>query len=114
MSAQPKYWEPVTFQVGDRVRVRLSGECLATAHPRSEAALRGVTDIHFANENGRIGTITDPPTHRRIDPVMEHYVSQGHRYLVTYDVEFRHPAMWGARPDGMFAAAELELIEAAS
>lgn len=111
---QPKYWEPVTFKVGDRVRVRLSGEC-------TEAPALGCTaqrlgqPLHEDDENHLTGTIIDDDTviaqrlgrDSQVRIAINYYRSIGH----TYNVLFDEAAPTGITV-GAYAAAELELIEA--
>ena len=74
-------WEPVKHHVGDRVRVRRSGECPHIA-----------LVLHQPEANGQIGTI-------RADWGPESVpLIPGHRYVVYLDT-----GLWGA-----LAAVELE------
>jgi hypothetical protein len=105
----PKWWEPVTFKVGDRVRVRLSGECQSEPHINSGAHHWG-NPLHVDSEHRAIGTI------ELMDKgSAEYYDSIGHPFTVRFDEPVRITWRPGQlRPRGVFAAAELELLGAAS
>ena len=101
---QPVYWEPGRpFQVGDRVRIRLSGECTAPIFCR----LCNTEAGHLAGIDNALA---------RIDQY-DHDADYGHHYIVRF---LRHvpivcPGCGGASATrAQFAAAELELIKAAS
>lgn len=71
-----RVWTP---KVGDRVRVRLSGECLATAEPDSVATRMGEPRWHRdAPSDGFTGEVVE------IDSV-PFLAMQGHRYHVMWD-----------------------------
>lgn len=95
-------WEPWQPKVGDRVRVRLNGECHRRYHVMS--LLGTHSDVrygHVPEEDGRIGTVAIGPG-RPSEP--------SHRFAVVYDV----PMFSDGLPivGGAYAAIELELIEA--
>lgn len=102
-------WEPWTPQLGQRVRVRLSGECREhfTAYQDDTPYFRPVP--HYAEEDGRVGAVTEV----RQD-------EQGHRFYVDFEEPFRlrrryelfrgwvSPRLMGA----CYAAIELEPLGA--
>jgi hypothetical protein len=95
------YWEPWTPKIGDRVRVRLSGECNVSGPVRetpSSPIVHGPG--HPAYQNGIEGTVTfcDP----KCTGGGAH--ATGHRVRVDY----LHPSGW--LHHGHFAACELEKI----
>lgn len=94
------YFEPWTPKIGDRVRVRLSGECqysvrLGTSGP----AIQG----HSAGEDGVTGTVIEWPLAAWMR------VGQGHDFAVEYDgpIESEGLTMRGAE----YAACELEPLD---
>lgn len=95
------YWEPWQPAIGDRVRVRISGECPSC---RENQADKDTTVHLLESRDGKIGTVD----HTGCDVGMP-----GHSYSVLWDkpipceialVGFTH-----AR-GGYFAAMELELL----
>jgi hypothetical protein len=113
LTAEPEqvaYWQE--FKVGDRVRVRLSGECPlrlvplapdANVHAPDEDMVNGPYEGHHAN--GAIGIIltrlTDSASYG--SGLAEHY----------YVVYFEEPQPWPAQPGQLlfaesYAACELE------
>ena len=95
-------WQPWTPQVGDRVRVRLSGECRRENDPNSPLSGAGVLEGHTLLRHGMTGTV---------DRLCRHSdcVRYGHVYTVILD----EPIRLGDdeyRAD-CFAAAELEPLE---
>jgi hypothetical protein len=92
------YWEPWQPKIGDRVRVRLSGECLVKGPAMSaETGKRYLCDGHPEWENGVTGVVSVCRS-GRCDGFSRHKVV----------VEFAHP---DGRPwMGHFAACELEKI----
>ena len=105
----PQFWEPVTFKVGNRVRVRLSGECQLEHQQDGPAHRRGHIDRgHAPEEDGAIGTVLA----YRDSPSTDWVAAQGHCIRVEFDdlvVIKGHPYS-----GSYYAAAELELLEAAS
>jgi hypothetical protein len=83
------FWEPWAFEPGDRVEIRLNGECEFNVSDN----LGHGTDARYAEafRNGMAGTVTHEacwPTARKA----------GHRYVVKWD---------GVEAGGWYAAAEL-------
>jgi len=94
-------WEPITFAVGDRIRVRVSLEC------RVEW-LTNFPPGHPIEEDGVCGTVVSMPAQY----VQEPWV-RSHPYAVAFDapgIRVNGEWWWG----GMFAAVELEPLTAAS
>lgn len=93
MSAQ--YWEPWTPEVGQRVRVRLSGEC------------------QFAEQNGGAHTVYIEPFSedgvigRAVPAVWPTALEAGHAYFVAFE-DGQGAASSGR--GGWYAAMELEPI----
>lgn len=123
-SARRVFWEPVTFKVGDRVRVRLSGECLArTVQGSVIEDYYSSNALHLPEDNGLDGVVVDLMA-QAVDHLEEgydiadvvnlqrHFESIGHPYSVeihrTTRDGFQYPMILP------FAAAELELLDAAS
>ncbi len=100
-------WQPAsapTFQIGDRVRIRLSSECRALFRhfvPGSDAILRRGIFAHLPQEENRIGTIIP----RVLDRIP---TNDTHCYLVRFDV----PILLGRSRilSHGYAASELELL----
>lgn len=121
-TAPPRFWEPVTFKAGDRVRVRLSGECRVPIWPKSWGASNGEQWMHSSfgesYANGLTGVVADPfdqypfIDEELIAEAVAYYVEHGHPYDVIFDepIFFQNIVNHG----GMFAAVELELLEASS
>lgn len=99
---QREYFQ--SFKVGDRVRVRLSGECQA---PWGELPWRNKLgaigrDGHLVGENHRSGTVRTCPT--RDCPLCQGAL--GHNVAIAYDESFfEEGCEW---PGGHYAPAELE------
>lgn len=99
-------WKPLgtrEFQVGDYVRVRLSGECRIEGRPLfvSDHLPTGqVTHGHDPREDGATGTITEMAQSAR---------KWTHPYLVTFDRVLKiHAGLFDAIS---YAPSELELVE---
>jgi hypothetical protein len=98
-------WLP-RFQVGDRVRVRLSAECR-----QNWPTDNGHGDGHQGEEDGRPGVID------RLWPVTDHpdWGCQSHPYSVRYDQSFpsglRQSHYWSG---GWYAITELEPLTSES
>jgi hypothetical protein len=94
------------FAIGDRVRVRLSGECRAlfrryshlgeTYHSETPAR------THFEQEDGQTGAVIERPAARKRS-------NQGHDVLVEFDVPLDVPGSLMVAHG--YAAAELEPLE---
>ncbi len=91
-------WPDVTFQVGDRVRVRLSPECPLPLYPLD---YRGFVQ-HYPEQDGMEGTV--------IEMVWWLGSNPDHPYLVRLPDRSRGSWGYGA---GTFAAIELEPIDGA-
>jgi len=95
----PAFWEPWQFKIGDRVRVRLNGECNVTGPVRETPASPIVHGPgHLAYQNGMKGTVT--PCATGCTGGGAH--ATGHPIRVDY----LHPSGW--LHHGHFAACELE------
>lgn len=95
-------WVPASarpFRVGDRVRIRLSGEC--RRHPLPES-LYGRLDIvgHHPNEDGLTGTVA-----MFLEPIAD-----GHMVYVGTDDTFDIGSGKETRRWISYAASELELL----
>lgn len=97
-------YEPWQPKIGDRVRIRLNGECMKAHHDHCAAgkveARTGRPLGHPMFLNGREGTVSgfDPNNRQR-----------GHPYIVHFGARFEWLGeSWTAEH---FAAIELELIE---
>lgn len=94
---EPRYVEPWQPRIGQRVRVRLSGECTGGAEQRHIPAHGDCNGlIGTVLEFGRAGTLTLGATE---------LFERGHRYYVEFG-----DGGWFA-PGGIFAAIELEPTE---
>ena len=83
------------FKIGDRVRVRLSGECRLPQNVTTHGYVE-----HYPEQNGMEGVVIDNVGWPSADPA--------HTYLVKLPpVDF---GSWGVG-GGTFAAIELELVE---
>lgn len=102
-------WEPWSPKVGDRVRVRISAECVPAMPLDSVFARAGCVHHHRA-EDGAIGTVD------RVDSVSRsgHRVP-GHPYHVAFDPGSMFPVQTRSARyliEGMvYAAIELEKID---
>ena len=95
-----RYWsEP---KIGDRVRVRLSGECRVTGLAKRFDGTVVWIDTHIAAENGQTGTVIECPFIARDGFCME----DSHRSVVQFDEHLSDPE-FPCRV-GHFAACELE------
>ena len=96
-------WQPWTPKVGDRVRIRLSGECQAEVQAGSPMHRAGMLSGHVPDEHGMTGTV-DMVNSRE-------YVRDQHPYLVQFD----RPLFLGndCSCGDLYAAAELEPLEPA-
>lgn len=106
---QGTVWVPETarpFVVGDRVRVRLSGEC--TTNGRQYNSRTGEIGIsyqrHIPEEDGKTGTVIERPSY--MAPAQRHYVS------VEFDAVFSAGG-FKRIVAATYAPAELELIQEA-
>jgi hypothetical protein len=105
--------EPYSFKVGDRVRVRLNGECVSP--PNEEGLALGYPHRHFDGENGRLGTI-DAIDSSEFEP---NHWNHTHRYSVLFDepllLEFLRPRLpstvEAVAGSATFAACELEPLD---
>lgn len=98
-------WEPITFAVGDRVRVHLSGECAVVGEPGSDMARQGVVGCP-REFDGLIGRVADVNGWRGREPISGHHIH----------VLFDRPVRWcGYLVKGdIFAASELIRLGAAA
>lgn len=112
MSGTPVWYEPHTFKVGDRVRVRLSGECRQSPAPGCLSDQRGVP-LHMDVDDGLTGVIVSDETvfeHQdsfvatwMASASLNYYRSIGHPYNVLFD----EPYVSGV-DIAAYAAIELE------
>lgn len=96
-------WAPYAFAVGDRVRVRLSGECRVQWWTES-----GVEDGHPIGFDGMTGRVVG--LYSESDPRRPWAATH------QYGVELEDGPVWGCGMPwfgGYFAAAELESLTAA-
>ena len=93
------FWEPQQFKIGDRVRVRLNGECNVTGPVRETPASPIVHGpVHLAYQNGMEGTVT---------PCVPKCTGGGvHATGHHIGVDYLHSSGW--LHHGHFAACELE------
>lgn len=98
----PVFWEPWRPKVGDRVRVRLSGECHQFHDNDTPGYIDGKKSLygHHASVNGAIATVEYIRT--------EGESWAGHQCGIYYDDE-----VFGLK-GSCYAAAELEPLEPAS
>lgn len=109
-------WEPWTPQIGQRVRVRLSAECLSsgvvTHAPVDNAALRAL--IESGGDANQWGVESEETGHPpEIDGVegtvlaIDRAIDDGHYYRVWFDAPVRPSECWGLD----MAAIELEPVQ---
>ena len=86
IDTEPRYWEPRTFAVGDRVRIRLSPECAL----RITWAPSGTITGHLEEEDGRTGTVITKEEACRVVriPIDAMHTPMSHPYLVRFDERF--------------------------
>lgn len=84
------------FEIGERVRVRVTSECARPNHPDSWANDLGVTKGHLPTCHGMTGVI------HHIDQRTDH-----HPYVVTFDPPYPWAEPFSA---DRFAAIELEPV----
>lgn len=101
-------YEPWSPRLGDRVTIRLSGECRALEDHKGEILpCSGGAPIigHPPQQHGRSGTIR-----LRCDdfPCPHGYALGGHGYVVVYDVPYATSRIWLG---GHFAAIELDPLD---
>ena len=89
-------WEPRTFKVGDRVRIRLSGECRG----RFRRIATGEKIQHRRCSDGCVGRVVDVQRHH------------DHPYKIRIDPPIYDPDRGTYYNGGPFAAIELEPMEA--
>jgi hypothetical protein len=104
MSTEDQFWQPWQWKVGDRVRVRLSGECQLEYHDLSPAKrIAGICNGHLSAEDGLTGTVVE---YGNSPDIHAFAVKQGHPYSVQWDRNIRTGRFhWGG---SNYAAAELE------
>lgn len=99
-SAPDAVVEPWHPKIGDRVRVRLNGECQLQFPATAPGRL-----ADHESFDGYTGTVVQPPWN--LDPVAIAFLgSQGHSYAVKFD-----PGQSTVWAGDFFAACELELLE---
>ena len=109
-----EFFEPWHPEVGQRVRVRLSGECRRPLHPEAPARAEGGVEYGHPEEfDGAIGRVSDAlkvygliAGFDYIQEVLDWNAKYGHYYNV--EMEMPWPGGWS---DGCFAAIELEPID---
>lgn len=100
----PAFYEPWQPKVGDRVRVRLSGECQAVCIYYRRAG----APLHKNIPDGRIGTVVEG--HPMIDANDARlHARDGHTYPVEFDDAVLAP--YGFIVGSHFAATELEPLD---
>lgn len=100
-------WMP---KVGDRVRVRISGECGVQGGSLSPISKAGVT-AHFPDEDGATGTVYDPFLVHPAKSV-EMLMAQGHTVFVRLDQEIPAPGSYfGSVNASAYALSEVEPLE---
>lgn len=113
MSEPRPYWQPWTPRVGQRVRVRLSGECAARQHHHDTDARRVTLGPggHYATEEGREGVIVACTRQLCAEWRRDHW---GHGVHVIYDEPFEIELADGSAAKAIgqaYAAIELEPLE---
>ncbi len=104
------FWEPQQFKIGDRVRVRLNGECrFETLGMNSLGVMSKPGLLHRAWEDGKTGTVI-PCRYIASRGFCEHASDgRGHKIVVQYDTAEIHPDI--STDTGHYAAVELELLD---
>lgn len=103
--APAAYWESWTPKIGDRVRVRLNGECRVDWRSHDvQMTSKGLVQGHQLVEDGRLGTVSDcgegfPCPHTK---------PMGHEYGIEYDTPM--DALGIVWAGGHYAAGELERV----
>ena len=100
-----EYWEPWQPEVGQRVRVHLSGECQRLMETRVERLPFGGRELtgHPQEMDGVTGIVVP------IEPWMD--ITADHPYVVRFDEPLRLPEYGVGRCLGtVFAAIELEPV----
>ena len=99
-------WEPWAPRIGDRVRVRLNGECREVFKSRNKRTGDVIHDLPHAQEhNGLTGTVIERPSHL---PARK---NGAHCFFVLLDDPPTSSPWGGTTTMAPFAAIELELLE---
>jgi hypothetical protein len=99
MTVAREVWEPVVFEEGQRVRVRLSGECRSPrrGHPPLQDGMTGVIQLE---QRGRFSP-----------QLWEETQANGHRYIVVFDEPYYEPLFKSRCDAAIYAGSELIPLE---
>lgn len=101
-------YEPWKPRVGQRVRIRLSGECRAELPVECTARFAGGNLAHHPGQDGVVGTVSRP-SYRIPRENLDYARRIDHPYCVNYDAPLEYLGrMWGG---GNFASCELEPLD---
>lgn len=100
LNAPIEPWDP---KIGDRVRVRLNGECQVPLWRWSPLGVQSMNETHDHREHGQIGTVNQHPDWAR------QAVLLGHPYAVWFDQPIRINT--GLLVGACYAACELEPLD---
>lgn len=111
---QRQWWQPIVSalsdwepKVGDRVRVRLSGECQQDGYAGSLKQNILVSHVgHYPSEEGVTGTVVVCAYIERDGFCIE----ESHRVVIKFDTAFKDMVPGVAIQRGHYAACELELL----
>lgn len=114
------YWEPWQPQPGQRVRIRLSGECQAQfISGYSDLAVLGASfqrnfkdSGHVPEEDGAEGTVVTSGVLGRLREVVSvPDTRSSHPYVVQFEPWLPTPSVGGTLRAAAYAACELEPID---
>lgn len=98
-------WQPWQPKPGDRVRVRLSGECRAELPPECAGRLYGLVFAHEGIPDGVTGTVVAMEGY---GPNLAHFERIGHTTAVSFDERVRVGGIEWKEVE--FAPSELEAL----
>lgn len=107
MTDEQRFYEPWAPAVGQRVRVRLSGECQAPVQPDTNF-YRVITKGHHELIDGVTGEVC---VHPDLNGSGDLYAEHGHFYDVRFDHGIKIPGTPFVMVGDTFAAIELEPAE---
>jgi len=99
MPTEREIWEPVVLEEGQRVRIRLSGEC------------NGPRVCHPPKQDGMTGEVTLVPDGRFSPQFWKETQANGHRYVVLFDEPYYEPLLHSSCYAGLYAGSELIPLE---